>query len=152
MQHRAWLMPGFNSGSNSQAGSAVDIPAPPAGKGLSNSASMGESERQLRHCLGLRARRWAMFEFVTPPIDRAFYEEGSMAEYLQSLGLHQVLLSRCLPVSRTYNGFLKMFCDIVVHLRDSENIMLRTNKRCCKYGVVNMFKSSFELQIRFHCS
>lgn len=98
MQHRAWLMPGFISGSNSQAATAVEAAAvPPATKGaaVSATAHMSDPERRLRHCLGLRARRWAMFEFVTPPIDRAFYEEGSMAEYLHNLGLHQVLT--CLP-------------------------------------------------------
>lgn len=91
MQHRAWLMPGSMQGSNSQAATEVDAAAMPAVNGGSTTASMGEPERQLRHCLGLRARRWAMFEFVTPPIDRAFYEDGSMSEYLHSLGLHQVL-------------------------------------------------------------
>ena len=91
MQHRAWLMPGFVQGSNGQANTAVDAAAIPGAKGASATAGMSDPERRLRHCLGLRARRWAMFEFVTPPIDRAFYEEGSMAEYLQSLGLHQVL-------------------------------------------------------------
>lgn len=90
MQHRAWLMPGFVGGTNGQATSAVD-----GTSAASAAADLEDPERRLRHCLGLRARRWAMFEFVTPPIDRAFYEEGSMSEYLHSLGLSQVCSSNC---------------------------------------------------------
>jgi hypothetical protein len=64
-----------------------------------------------------------MFEFVTPPIDRAFYEEGSMAEQLQILGLNQVPLCVCLPVSPTCQGFLQLFGAVIVFLGCAESII-----------------------------
>ena len=48
---------------------------------------MGDQEKCLRHCLTLRTRRWAMFEFMTPKIDEPWYHQGSMRQLLDSMGL-----------------------------------------------------------------
>lgn len=81
MQHRSWLMHG----------------APPAGgSAAGGEAAAGEAgapcdaEQRLRRALSLRMRRWAMYEFLTPVIDRGYLADGSMAEYLGNLGLDQV--------------------------------------------------------------
>lgn len=73
LQHRSWLMNG-----------------PPPAEPEEGAEPPCDAELRLRRALSLRVRRWAMHEFLTPMIDRGYLAEGSMAEYLQSLGLDQV--------------------------------------------------------------
>ena len=80
MQYRDWLMLGCDGCAHAAA-----VMAPADGD-----AAMGPVEVALRHCLNLRARRWATYEFVTPAIDEPWYAHGSMAHVLRQLGLHKV--------------------------------------------------------------
>eukprot|EP00892_Ulva_mutabilis_P000215 jgi/Ulvmu1/10194/UM006_0150.1 len=74
LQHRSWLMhgPGAPAGEPRPAGPDID------------------AELRLRRALSLRMRRWALYEFLTPMIDRGYLSDGSMAEYLANLGLDQI--------------------------------------------------------------
>lgn len=46
-----------------------------------------ELELKLRHCLGLRMRRWAVFEFFYSAIDRPWFMKGGMHEIATKLGI-----------------------------------------------------------------
>lgn len=97
MQHRSWLMHGPAAGP--AAGAAGDVGEP------------CDAEQRLRRALSLRMRRWAMYEFLTPVIDRGYLAEGSMAEYLATLGLDQVPPSDpLLPPPRVFRASALLQC------------------------------------------
>ena len=81
MQYRSWLMRGCEG--NPQ-GLSLNGPGLALGD---DGLPMGDQEKCLRHCLTLRTRRWAMFEFMTPKIDEPWYHQGSMRQLLDSMGL-----------------------------------------------------------------
>lgn len=82
MQYRDWLMLGCDGCAH------ANTVMGPAG-GDAAEAAMTPVEVTLRHCLNLRARRWATYEFMTPAIDEPWYSRGSMPALLRDLGLHQ---------------------------------------------------------------
>jgi hypothetical protein len=92
MQHRNWLMRGCEGATRAGHSGACT----PTGD---SDLPMSDTERALRHCLNLRTRRWATYEFVMSAIDAPWFRQGTMAEVLQQLGLdgvrflHESLLS-----------------------------------------------------------
>ena len=84
LQHRSWLM----------HGPAAPQPPAPGADDVRSAGAAGavDAEQRLRRALSLRMRRWALYEFLTPMIDRGYLTDGSMAEQLTTLGLDQVQL------------------------------------------------------------
>jgi hypothetical protein len=79
MQYHDWLMLGC-TGRMHIAPAAV----------FSAETFMSDLEVALRHCLNLRARRWASYEFMTAAIDETWFQQGTMQDLLRQLGLHRV--------------------------------------------------------------
>ncbi len=51
---------------------------------------MGPAEVTLRHCLGPRTRRWAMYEFQYSALDRPYFMRSELQELLHHAGLSHV--------------------------------------------------------------
>ena len=83
MQHRHWLMRGCEGESRVAHGGLAMATG-------DDEQEMCEAERALRHCLNLRTRRWANYEFVTASIDEPWLQQGSMAQLLDEIGLSKV--------------------------------------------------------------
>jgi hypothetical protein len=108
MQHRSWLMRGCEGGA-SRGGEPIGSHAAIVATGDTD-APMSEAERALRHCLSLRARRWATFEFMTATLDEPWLQRGTMTELLEELGLGGVHATALFVMRSCCAGLLVLHC------------------------------------------
>lgn len=83
VQHRGWLMRGCEGNMRPPLAGTATVTG-------DSDLPMSDLERKLRHSLNLRTRRWATYEFMQSSIDAPWFQEGTMQQILEKLGLGEV--------------------------------------------------------------